>query len=139
MSLIEQQAELGNIELYYADETQFSQQGYVPYGWQFDDEEVAIEVCKGKSINCFALLSRTNQFIYKMTERNINSDFVIEILDHLSLHINKFTFVVLDNARIHTARKVKQLFEIGNKEVCLFFTYLLIRLISILLKGFGKK
>jgi hypothetical protein len=92
LSLIEQQAELGNIDLYYADETQFSQQGYVPYGWQFDDEEVAIEVCKGKSINCFGLLSRTNQFIYKMTERNINSNFVIEILDNLSLPYQQVYF-----------------------------------------------
>jgi hypothetical protein len=74
-----------------------------------------------------------------MTEQNINSDFVIEILDNLSLRITKFTFVVLDNARIHTARKVKQLSRFGNKEVYLFFTYLLTRLISILLKGFGKK
>jgi signal transduction histidine kinase len=32
LSLIEQQAEDGNIDLFYADETQFSQQGYVPYG-----------------------------------------------------------------------------------------------------------
>lgn len=123
MSLIEQQAELGNIDLYYGDETQFSQQGYVPYGWQFQDEQVAIEVCKGQSINCFGLLSRTNQFIYKMTQQNINADFVIEILDHLSLHINKFTFVVLDNARIHTARKVKQLFEIWQQRG-LFIFYL---------------
>jgi len=121
--LIEKQADLGNIDLFYADETQFSQQGYVPYGWQFDDEKVAIEVCKGKSINCFGLLSRTNQFIYKMTEKNINSNFVIEMLDNLSLTISKFTFVVLDNARIHTARKVKQLFQIWQKRG-LFIFYL---------------
>jgi transposase len=44
-------------------------------------------------------------------------------LDNLSLHINKFTFVVLDNARIHTARKVKQLFEIWQQRG-LFIFYL---------------
>lgn len=123
LSLIESQAELGNIDLLYGDETQFSQKGYVPYGWQFDDEEIAIEVCKGKSINCFGLLSRTNQFIYKMSEKNINSNFVIEMLDNLSLTITKCTFVVLDNARIHTARKVKELFQIWQKRG-LFIFYL---------------
>jgi len=51
LSLIENQAEQGNIDLFYGDETRFSEQGYVPYGWQFDDENVAIEVCKGKAIN----------------------------------------------------------------------------------------
>lgn len=101
--------------MFYADETRFSEQGYVPYGWQFDDEEVAIEVSKGKSINCFGLLSRTNRFLYKITKKNINSDFVIEFLDELSLNISKFTFVVFDNARIHTARKVKQLFKIWQQ------------------------
>lgn len=114
MSLIEQQAELGNIDLFYGDETQFSQKGYVPYGWQFDDEDVAMEVCRGKSVNCFGLLSRTNHFKYKMSEENINANFVIEILDNLSLTISKPTFVVLDNARIHTARKVKELLKIWS-------------------------
>ena len=123
MSLIEQQAELDNIDLFYGDETQFSQKGYVPYGWQFDDEDVAIEVCRGKSVNCFGLLSRTNHFIYKMTEENINTNFVIEILDNLSLTISKPTFVVLDNARIHTAHKVKELLKIW-RERGLFIFYL---------------
>lgn len=123
MSLIEQQAELGTIDLFYGDETQFPQKGYVPYGWQFDGEDIAIEVCRGKSVNCFGLLSRTNNFIYKMTEENINSNFVIEILDNLSLTISKPTFVVLDNARIHTARKVKELLKIW-RERGLFIFYL---------------
>ena len=115
MSLLEKQAELGRINLFYADETQFSQQGYVPYGWQFDDEKVAIEACKGKALNCFGLLSRTNQFFYKATLQKIDSNFIIEVLDRFSLSISKNTFVVLDNARIHTARKVKELFKIWRK------------------------
>ena len=115
LSLLEQQAELGNIDLYYGDETKISQQGYVPYGWQFDDEDVFIEATKGKSINCFGLLSRNNKFIYPNTQKNINSDFIIETLDELSLTITILTVVVLDNARPHTARKVKQLFEVWQK------------------------
>ena len=123
LGLLEKQAESGNIDLFYGDETRISEQGYVPYGWQFDDEDVAIEVCKGKSINCFGLFSRTNRFIYKTTPKNINADFVIEFLDELSLSISRFTFVVLDNARIHTARKVKQLLETWQ-ERGLFIFYL---------------
>ena len=49
-----------------------------------------------------------------MSEENINANFVIEILDNLSLTISKPTFVVLDNARIHTARKVKELLKIWS-------------------------
>lgn len=123
LSLLERQAELGNIDLYYGDETKISQQGYVPYGWQFDDEDVFIEATKGKSINCFGLLSRNNKFIYRNTQKNINSDFIIETLDELSLTITILTVIVLDNARPHTARKVKQLFEVWQKRG-LFIFYL---------------
>lgn len=119
---LEQQSEKGNINLYYGDETKISEEGYVPYGWQFDDEEVVIEATKGRSINCFGLLSRDNDFIYRNTEDNINSDFIIETLDELSLTIHKLTVVVLDNARPHTARKVKQLFKIWqNRGLFIFY------------------
>lgn len=123
LGLLERQAENGKIDLYYGDETRVSEEGYVPYGWQFDDEDVAIEATKGRSINCFGLVSRSNDFIYKNTEKNINSDFVIEILDSLSLSISKLTVVVLDNARVHTARKVKELLEVWQKRG-LFIFYL---------------
>lgn len=123
MSLLEQQAENGHIDIYYGDETRISEEGYVPYGWQFDDEQVAIQATKGRAINCFGLLSRNNEFIYRNTEQNIKADFIIEVLDELSLKITRFTVVVLDNARPHTARKVKQLFEIWQSRG-LFIFYL---------------
>ena len=106
---------MGNIDLYYGDETKISQQGYVPYGWQFNDEDVFIQATKGKSVNCFGLLSRNNKFLYRNTEKNINSDFIIETLDELSLTITMLTVIVLDNARPHTARKVKQLLKVWQK------------------------
>ncbi len=122
LSLLEKQAEKGNIDLLYADETRVSEQGYVPYGWQFDDEDLAIQACKGKAINCFGLLSRYNQLIYRTTQKNINAKFILETLDELSLSITKFTVVILDNARIHTARKVKQLFEVWqNRGLFIFY------------------
>ncbi len=123
MKLLEEQAEKGNIDLLYGDQTCFSEQGYVPYGWQFDDEKVCIAACRGKSLNCFGLLSRSNRFLCRTTEKNVDANFVIEMLDEFSLSINRFTVVVLDNARIHTARKVKQLFEIWQRRG-LFIFYL---------------
>lgn len=112
---MENQSELGNIDLYYGDETKVSQEGYVPYGWQFDDEKVAIEATKGRSINCFGLLSRSNRFVYKTVEKNIDSAFIIGTLDAFSFTVEKPTVVVLDNARVHTARKVKGLFGAWQK------------------------
>lgn len=121
--MLEAQSEAGNIDLFYGDETQLSQQGYVPYGWQFHDEEVFIEATRGKSINCFGLLARDNRFIWRTTQQSINAQFVLELLDAFSLEISKNTVVVLDNARIHTARKIKERMGVWQKRG-LFIFYL---------------
>lgn len=88
-----------------------SEQGYVPYGWQFKDEQVCIEVSKGKGLNLFALLSRSNELIYQTTTQSVTADFVIEQLEGLSFSVQKPTVVVLDNASVHTAAKVKACLE----------------------------
>ena len=85
-----------------------SEEGYVPYGWQFNDESVCIEVAKGQRLNCFGLISRQNQLHYATTEDSITATFVVNQLETLSWQLSKPTVVVLDNARIHTADKVRQ-------------------------------
>ena len=101
---MEQRYSTGEIELYYGDETQISEEGYVPYGWQFKEENVCIRSAKGKRLNCFGIITRSNHFVYQTTTQTINSDFIIEQLDELSLTIKKHTVVVLDNARIHQSK-----------------------------------
>jgi transposase len=108
LDLLEQQSQQGCIELLYGDESRVSTEGYVPYGWQFQDEEVCIEAEKGKGLNCFALISRDNKMVYATCEQTITADFIIEQLDGLSLKVRKPTVVVLDNAKVHTAAKVKE-------------------------------
>lgn len=95
------------IDLYYGDETQVSEKGYVPYGWQFKDEPVHIPASKGRSMNYFGLLSRSNQFFYESSTETITSSFVLSQLDGFSFELVKPTVVVLDKASIHTAKKIK--------------------------------
>ena len=85
-----------------------SEEGYVPYGWQFADEDPCITVAKGRKINCFALLSRKNQFHYQTSPQKLTASFIVEQLEQLSFTLQKLTVVVLDNAKIHTAFQVKQ-------------------------------
>ena len=113
--MLEVAQEAGFIDLYYSDVSRVSEVGYVPYGWQFDDEDVSIEVARGKAINCWGLLSRSNHLIFETSEANINSQFILEQLDAFSLTIKKPTVVVLDNARVHTARKIKERFSIWQE------------------------
>lgn len=112
---MEVQSRLGHIDLYYGDSTKISELGYIPYGWQFADENISIPSQKGKSINFFGLITRGNDFIGKISDRNIDANFIINMLDEFSWKINKTTVVVLDNARAHTARKVKEQIEIWRK------------------------
>jgi len=108
---LEEQSRQGHIDLFYGDESQVSPEGYVPYGWQFEEEEVCINAAKGKGLNCFALLSRDNRIVYATQEASITAEFIVEQLDQLSLSIPKPTVVVLDNASVHTAAKVRKQLE----------------------------
>lgn len=62
---------------------------------------------KGRRLNCFAMISRQSNCSAVVTTEKINADFIIRQLDTLSMKIRKPTVVVLDNAPVHTARKVK--------------------------------
>ncbi len=79
----------------------------VPYGWQFKDEDVFMPSAKGKGLNCFGLLSRSNRLMFRTTTNTISSDFILEQLEQLSFSIRKVTVIVLDNAPVHTAKKIQ--------------------------------
>lgn len=96
------------IDLYYTDQCKVSLEPCVPYGWQFPDEKVFMPTQKGEGLNCFALLKRNNQCLIETTTENINSPFVFEQLEKLSIGLKKLTVVVLDNARIHHSQIIKE-------------------------------
>jgi transposase len=96
------------IDLYYADESRVCLEPCVPYGWQFPDEDVFMPSAKGKGLNCFGLLSRTNKLMFSTTTQNITSSFVFEYLERLSFMLKKPTVIVLDNASVHTAKIIRQ-------------------------------
>ena len=106
--MLEEQSRAGLIDLFYGDECSVTEERYVPYGWQFKDETVHMEVAKGQRLNCLALICRQSQLPYATTTSTITADFVVEQLDKLSWQLTKPTVVVVDNARVHTADKVRQ-------------------------------
>lgn len=96
------------IKLYYGDEAGVSREPCVPRGWQFSDEEVAMPTAKGQGINCFGLFTRSNEAVTATSEKAITADFVVEQLERLSFQVRQITVVVLDNARIHTGKKISE-------------------------------
>lgn len=122
LALLEHQSEQNAIDLYYGDETGVNESGYVPYGWQFKDEKVGIKVIHGKQINCFGILSRDNKLVFQTTTQSINSDFIISFMEKFSFEIKKKTVIILDNARIHTAHKIKERLKVWqNRGLYIFY------------------
>ena len=105
---MERLSEDGEIDLYYGDEAGVSLEPNVPYGWQFADEAVSMPSEKGAGINCFGLFTRSNQSWTATGEKPIDAAFVVEQLERFSFSLSKVTVVVLDNARIHTGKKMSE-------------------------------
>jgi len=118
---LENLAKLGLIDLYYGDESRVCLEPCVPYGWQFPGEEVFMPSRKGAGLNCFALLSRANELIFETTRQRITSAFIIEQMERLSFSIQKITVVVLDNARVHTSKQIRERREFWQQRGLLIF------------------
>ena len=101
-------SEKGEIDLCYAGESKVALEPCVPYGWQFPGEEVFMPTRRGGGINCFAILKRNNECQVKLCEGTINSQFIFEQLEELSLGLKKLTVVVLDNARVNSSKIIKE-------------------------------
>ena len=108
MGELEELANKGAIDLLDGDECQVSLLPCIPYGWQFANEEVAMPTARGAALNCFALLTRANAWRFATTTGKITAAFVFEQLENLSVGLQKLTVVVLDNARGHGAKLLRE-------------------------------
>ena len=106
--MLEKMSEQGWIDLYYGDESRVSLEPCVPYAWQFQGEAVFMPSDKGRGLNCFALLSRSNQCRFETTGKAIDAAFIVEQLEKLSFDLECLTVVVLDNAPSHVAKRVRE-------------------------------
>lgn len=112
----------GMIDIFYGDESHVCSEGYVPYGWQFPGEDVCILSEKGHKINCWGLINRQSKCFWATTHQNIDSEFIVNQLENLSFQITKETVIVLDCARIHTSKIMKErIFDWQNRGLYLFF------------------
>ncbi len=59
----------GELVLYYADESHVCTNGYVPYGWQFKNEDIYIPSEKAARLNIFGMITKRNQYKGFTTKR----------------------------------------------------------------------
>lgn len=98
---------LGYIDLRFSDETAFTLQPNVPYGWIRKGEQRGIPSRKGGNLNIFGLLNLQGQLTTYQTTKSVNSEQIIEWLDEYASTIKKWTVVVLDNAPWHISKSIE--------------------------------
>ena len=110
-------------DLRYADETAFSLQPNVPYGWIRKGEQRGIKSRKGGNLNVFGLMNISGELTTYQSTKSINSQTIIEWLDDYASTLKRLTVVVIDNAPWHVSKtvedKIKEWEELG-----LFIFYL---------------
>lgn len=97
------QNQQGNVGLFFFDEVGFCLEPSIPYAYQFPGEAIEVLSSKSRRLNVLGFLSPDMTFHSFVFECSINSDVVIACFDYLSDHISQKTWVVLDNASMHTS------------------------------------
>jgi transposase len=112
----------GRIELYFGDESAFSMNPSLPYGWSPRGERVEIFPRRDKKINLFGLFRPDNFCVTYESAENINSRFLIDSIDDFCRYVDKPTVLVIDNAPTHRSELfLSQLEKWMEKELYVFF------------------
>lgn len=119
---LEQQYREGLIDLYFGDGSFTCTEGYVPYGWQFPGENITIPSDRGARLNIWGMIDYDSRYHGFCSTESMTSERIADFLDRFSLTIRKDTFVVLDNAKVHRSKYMKEMRKIWEKRgLYLFF------------------
>jgi len=112
----------GWIDLYFGDESAFSMNPKLPYGWSPAGERIKIFPQRDKKINLFGIFGPDNLCLTYESKENINSDFLIRVLDDFCGYLEKPTVLVLDNAPVHRSKKFLEAVQRWmEKDLYIFF------------------
>lgn len=112
----------GQIDLYFGDESTFSMNAVLPYGWAPKGERVEIFPRRDKKVNLFGIFRPDNFCVTYESAANINSEFLINAIDDFCRYVDKPTVLVLDNAPTHRSESfLKQLKKWMKKKLYVFF------------------
>jgi transposase len=101
---LKKRQEAGEIDIVYFDEFGISLDPVVPYAYQPKGETIEILASRSKRLNTLGFFRTTDNHLESFCfEGNINSDIVIACFNHYCRNLDKRTFVMIDNASIHTS------------------------------------
>jgi len=97
------QADKGEIDFYYFDESGFTLEPCVPYAWQEIGKTIEIPSSKSRRLNVLGFMSRDCHFESHVFEGSVDSNVVIACFNEFAKNLNKKTVVLIDNAPTHTS------------------------------------
>ncbi len=119
---LEQQHHDGLIDLYFGDGSFTCTEGYVPYGWQFPGENITVPSDRSARLNIWGMIDYDSRYHGFCSTESMTSGRIADFLDRFSLTIRKDTFIVLDNAKVHRSKYMKEMRKIWAKRgLYLFF------------------
>lgn len=98
-------------ELYYFDESGFSQTSSVPYAWSPIGQPWEVTAyAHSRRLNVLGFLSRAGKLVYHTTTETVTTDTVIEAFDQFVAQKDPdaFAVVVLDNASMHRSNAFRR-------------------------------
>jgi len=111
-----------HIDIFYGDESGFSLNSCIAYGWQYPGEPVVVCPLRSKRINVFGLMSRDNRLAVFQSTGSIKSDFIVNSIDSWAETLTKPTVLVLDNGPVHVSKYVlAQLERWQQQDLFIFF------------------
>lgn len=99
------------IDLYYLDESGFSLTSNVPYAWQNIGSDLEVETSRSKRLNVLGIMNRRGHLESYVSTQSINSDVVVNCIETFFPKVERKTFIVMDQASIHTGSNILDYLE----------------------------
>ncbi len=99
-----EQVDRNELDFYYFDESGFTLEPCVPYAWQRVGEQIEVPSSKSQRLNVLGFIDRDCQFESYVFEGSVTSEVVIACFDKFAEKLTKKTFVLIDNAPMHTSK-----------------------------------
>jgi len=105
---LNRQAENGDIDVVYFDESGFALEPCVPYAWHTRGETLCLPSARSVRLNVLGFMDRHCQLESFVFEGSVNSSMVVACFDAFAKTLKKKTVVIIDNAPTHTSNEFKQ-------------------------------
>lgn len=111
LATLAEQAKHHHLDLVYFDESGFTLEPCIPYAWQPVGQTIEVPCAKSARLNVLGFLNKNGGFQSWVFEGGTASTVVVACIDEFSSALERPTFLVIDNAPIHTSDEFKESLE----------------------------